>query len=232
MEEIKTIRKNLNLTQAAFAEKFKFSQRQVQAWEQGVNKCPEHVLNFFKLLESVKPRGGVDFSEKGRPTDDPNSFELQQTNDWYASVNMDAFEAALVSVFGADDVVRNYKSKKMPLRVSFYVKSRDMYIDLHDFAQHGGHWYDPERESDEARCRFWSAMSDIDDRFVEALCLWTGSDPVKRWYAGHNKLNYVVFWDFDGYDMALWLGMGCPSGQDWLREYSWIPDELNQVAKQ
>src|SRR5699024_4816151 len=40
------------------------------------------------------------------------------------------------------------------------------------------------------------------------------------------RLNYLVFWDADLKDVDLWVVCGCPDGQDWEREYSWIPERI------
>lgn len=41
----------------------------------------------------------------------------------------------------------------------------------------------------------------------------------------NTNINYVVFWDENLEDAKLWFAMGCPDGQDYIREYSWIPEK-------
>ena len=43
MAEIKELRTKLNMTQTEFAEHFHIKIDTLRMWEQGVNKCPQHV---------------------------------------------------------------------------------------------------------------------------------------------------------------------------------------------
>lgn len=50
---------------------------------------------------------------------------------------------------------------------------------------------------------------------------------MKRNQACENNLNYLVFWDNNLNDFKLWIEMGCPDGQDWEYEYSWLPNRVD-----
>ena len=65
--------------------------------------------------------------------------------------------------------------------------------------------------------------------YDNAISTWTQRDVEKRCLARIGNLNYVVFWDDKLSDAILWVGMDCPDGQDWQREYSWLP-ERNLMA--
>lgn len=122
--------------------------------------------------------------------------------------------AGLCEIFGYDDILCEYHSIAYPHDCDFYVKSRDLYIELHAEFFHGCHWYDANSESDVSMIQSWDAC-DID--------VWTCKDIIKREDARRGNLNYVVFWGEKGEDMDLWFAMGCPDGQDWRRVYSWLP---------
>ena len=62
-----------------------------------------------------------------------------------------------------------------------------------------------------------SILSEVNNR-------WLGIREQKRKTARENNLNYIVFWDEKLEDAELWFAMNCPDGQDWICEYSWLPE--------
>lgn len=128
----------------------------------------------------------------------------------------------LVDRFGDTDVVRQYASDAYPYACDFYIRSRDLYIELNGTWTHGGHWYRP--GSDGGAVAKWWEKAGENPYYVSAASTWTIADMAKRAAARMAGLNYVVFWGSSLDDVALWLAMGCPDGRDWEREYSWIPE--------
>lgn len=132
----------------------------------------------------------------------------------------------LVSVFGEHDVFAQYNvDSRYPFHCDFYIKSRDMFIELNAFWTHGNGWFDSESIVDNITLSDWmkGCETKASEFYKNAVQNWTISDVSKRNYARINHLNYVVFWDNQLDDARLWLAMGCPDGQDWLEEYSWLP---------
>lgn len=122
----------------------------------------------------------------------------------------------LRDVFGDDDVVSNYKSDAYPFHVDFYIPSRDLYIELNAHWSHGGHWYS---DCDAEIVANWMAGSKYHQNSAVTFSV---RDVRKRECARISKLNYVVFWESDLSDAKKWIDMGCPDGQDWIKEYSWL----------
>lgn len=138
----------------------------------------------------------------------------------------------LCDVFGASDVVRQHKSSVYDWACDFYIKSRDMYIELNADFSHGGHWFDADDPEDcavlaKAHMRI---VENPGSRYAAVPKAWCNYDVRKRSDAKAAELNYVVFWDDSLRDAALWFAMGCPDGRDWAVEYSWLPDrEIRNV---
>lgn len=126
---------------------------------------------------------------------------------------------ALVTAFGDGDVVRQYRCDEYPCACDFYIPSRQLFIELNAFWTHGGHWFNP--EVDQTTIDEWHGVGNT--YYENAIYTWEGLDVWKRDLARKAQLNYVVFWDSALTDAMLWFGMGCPDGQDWEREYSWLP---------
>ena len=137
----------------------------------------------------------------------------------------------LCDCFGDDDVITQYRSELYPYACDFYIRSRDMRIELNGDWSHGGHWYDSTCPDDIAQLAKWQTAN-TGEHFVKvngrtrydgAISVWTGLDVKKRNAAASNHLNYIVFWDVRLRDAAVWFALGCPDGQDWDCLYSWLP---------
>lgn len=130
----------------------------------------------------------------------------------------------LCEQFGKDDVVRQYCSDLYPFACDFYIKSRDMYIELNASWTHGGHWF---TAADTEMRNEWEAKHT--DYYDNAVSVWTDKDVIKRKTADENRLNYIVFWNNELKDAVIWFASGCPDGQDYVKEYSWLPDRMITV---
>lgn len=128
----------------------------------------------------------------------------------------------LASEFGSSDVIRQHYSSQYPFACDFYIKSRDMYIELNASWTHGHHWFCDDNENDLTLISEWN---NAPERYYRiAAHTWSHSDVQKRSIADKNHLNYVVFWRNDLYDAVLWFLSGCPDACDFTSEYSWLPE--------
>lgn len=142
------------------------------------------------------------------------------------SATEDILYDQLCDVFGKDDVIRQYKSCRYDWNCDFYVKSRDMFIELNASFFHNRHWFDDANFNDCAELSSFMAKAALDSNssYSGVVQTWSVYDVRKRQDARDANLNYIVFWDNDLRDAAVWFAMGCPDGQDWLHEYSWLPE--------
>lgn len=149
-------------------------------------------------------------------------YDTKRKNHSFHTSSVEAkLKLRLKTYFGDEDVICQFVSDVYPFACDFYIKSRHMYIELNATWTHGKHWYDECRVYDNDKLNSWLEKSDYYDNAIQT---WTDRDVKKRQVACQNKLNYVVFWYADLQDADLWFAMGCPDGQDWKREYSWLPE--------
>lgn len=145
------------------------------------------------------------------------------------TVNSSAVELELgrflVSIFGADDVQDQYRDSRYPFYCDFYIRSRDLFIELNGTWGHGGHWFDGDYAFDIERVELWRSRAEKRRSYASALSVWQERDVMKRRAAADAGLNYLVFWspDMSLDEARLWSAMGCPDARDWAREYSWLP---------
>ena len=166
-------------------------------------------INMSNRMSDVSVRQSLLNTRKQNQTDIISSSELD-------------FGKMLISIFGEDDVESQYfDENRYPFVCDFYIKSRDLFIELNAHWSHGGHWYDDNNVIDCELNQKWLNGSDYYKKCSET---WSIRDVKKRDCASRNNLNYVTLWDTNLQDAVLWIGMDCPDGTDWKCEYSWLPD--------
>ena len=130
-------------------------------------------------------------------------------------------EHYLKMCFGEDDVLTQYMSDEYPYMCDFYIKSRDMYIELNAIWSHGYHWFDDSNSDDMMVVAAWQSKHNA--YYDNSIQTWTVRDVEKRNTAKSNQLNYIVFWNADLLDFYVWLSLDCPDGHDYDEMYSWLP---------
>lgn len=143
-----------------------------------------------------------------------NSFNKSQPED-------DLY-GMLCDKFGEKDVERQFVSDLYPFHCDFYIRSRDLYIELNAYWAHNGHWFNPDDSADIGCVETWVRKREAGSvAYAAAIHTFTVSDVLKRHTARKNNLNYVVFWRRKPVDVQEWFALGCPDGRDWEIEYSW-----------
>lgn len=99
----------------------------------------------------------------------------------------------LLRQFGESDVYRQYSDgSRYPFNCDFYIKSRDLFIEVNNHPSHGGHPYDPNSEED--RKTLEELRSDGGSWARMIIDVWTVRDRLKFQTAQANKLNYLVIY--------------------------------------
>lgn len=128
----------------------------------------------------------------------------------------------LCGIFGAFDVEKQYVSDVYPFACDFYIKSRDLYIELNAHWTHGDMPFVDDNSDCQDVYQMWIEKSKSSDFYKNAVDVWTHRDVEKRHTAKQNNLNYLTFWDSDLRDFDLWEACGCPDGKDYDVKYSWM----------
>lgn len=130
----------------------------------------------------------------------------------------------LITIFGSNQVYRNYRDKRYPFHCDFYIKCLDLYIECNFIWTHNSHWFNKKDEDDINTLILWENKSKNSDYYKNAVNTWTIRDTNKRNTAKKNKLNYVVFWSYN--DFLDWVALKYPIGHDYIKEYTWKRREL------
>lgn len=174
-----------------------------------------------KIAATCRERYGVDNPTQSMEVLEKIYDTKRKNHTFHTSVSEEYLYGVLVSKFGESDVLRQYKSGSYPFACDFYIKSKDLYVELNATWTHGGHWFGG-REDDTDVLSAWNEKAIDSEYYQNAVRVWTERDVVKRSAARQNNLNYIVFWDYKLRDAELWFSLGCPDGQDWQKEYSWL----------
>lgn len=202
----------------------------------------EHVMQNPKIayksnkrrMEVMKERYGAGSSVQ-IPEIRNKIFEARVKNNTVnSSVPENVLYDLLIDKFGKEDIVRNaLVDSRYPFHVDFYIKSRDMFIELNGDAAHNDHWFDASNSRDTQIVRAWEenmlrieTQTGKKSRYRKYIETWTDRDVRKRNIAKTNKLNYLVFWDGSCKqhnkkqlprlsDVHEWFDAGCPDSYDW-----------------
>lgn len=158
--------------------------------------------------------------------------DTKMKNHTFATSKMeDQVYDVLVRHFGKDDIVQQYHNDDTyPFDCDFYIKSRDLYLEINTMPFHDDHWFDINSTRDRNKAlKLRQSLSKWDNGWYKT---WTQNDVCRRECAHKHNLNYVVLWDKDldnPFDLEMWADLGFPDGRDWDHEYSWFPD-LSQIS--
>lgn len=116
---------------------------------------------------------------------------------WFGSMAEETVFSCLVSKFGRKDVFFQYGlhpyDKRYPYPCDFYIKSLDLFIELHVHYSHGRHWFDENNPDDVLRLKNLSYS--CSNKVRKSIDTWTVTDIKKRNKAKESGIRYLVFWD-------------------------------------
>lgn len=168
------------------------------AWNKGLTKETDG-----RMKKASENHIGVTAWNKGltAQTDErvKNYIEARRKNNtWNTSQPEEDMYKFLVSVFGVDSVIRQYRDKiRYPFNCDFYIKSLDLFIELNLHWTHGGRPFDPGDDSCISLLREWERCSGYSIYYKQAITTWTIRDVKKRDMAHKNDLNYIEIYSKD-----------------------------------
>lgn len=107
----------------------------------------------------------------------------------------DEYKIYLEEKYGQDDVIPQYTDARYPFRCDFYIKSKDLFIELNFHWSHGGHLFDKDNPDDLKMLERWKEKSAASEFYKNAITTWTLRDVKKHEVAKKNNLNYIVYYN-------------------------------------
>ena len=100
----------------------------------------------------------------------------------------------LCNIYGESDIIRQYSDERYPFACDFYIKSKDMFIELNLTWTHGGKLFDKDNQADINKLALWEEKAKTSRYYKQAVYTWTNLDVRKMNIALENKLNYKVYY--------------------------------------
>ena len=134
---------------------------------------------------------------------------MKKNNSFNTSKPEEKLYVLLCNIFGEDDIIRQYKEERYPYFCDFYVKSKDLFIELNGNWTHGPHAFDENNVDDVKLLENWKSKSSGKDYYSNAIYVWTELDVNKFNIAKKNNLNYIAIYDYTDMckienEMRLW----------------------------
>lgn len=105
-------------------------------------------------------------------------------------------QSYLESIFKKDDVFYNYRDRqRYPFSCDFYIKSVDVFIEIHGYWMHGAHPFDKNNKEDLDLVEKWKSKNK--KIFNQAIYTWTDLDVRKRNIAAQNNLKWISIYSND-----------------------------------
>ena len=108
----------------------------------------------------------------------------------------------LIKTYGCEDVMRQYSDPRYHYQCDFYIKSKDLFIELNAHWTHGGRPFDPNDESCQRQLKEWEEKAKTSKFYQQAIDVWTRRDVEKRETAIKNNIPYNAIY-VKNYSLAL-----------------------------
>lgn len=101
----------------------------------------------------------------------------------------------LLTLFDKSDIQFNIiVDERYPFHVDFYIKSKDLFIEINAFWTHGKHKFDSNNIDDLKLLEQWKQKAINSKQYLAAIKIWTEIDPLKIETSINNHLNYLPIW--------------------------------------
>lgn len=170
--------------------------------------CSKEIINKIKQT-NIKKYG----TEWYFNTDDYKELRKNHQNEWtekaidsavrngtrYSSKPEKKMFELLCSIFGKNNVIRQYKTKEYPFLCDFYLVKQNIYIEYNGTYFHSDSLYDEVRDK-EKYLKLLEKCNDGKPTYKRMLDVWSVKDKKKYEVAKRNNLNFIIiykYWDND-----------------------------------
>ena len=113
----------------------------------------------------------------------------------------------LLSILDKEDIEKQFfDSDRYPFKCDFYIKSLDLFIEVHGCWTHGDRPFNKTNEECVNQLNSWKIKAENSDYYRNAIYTWTVLDVRKRNIAKENQLNYIEIFDVDKFVKSGKLG--------------------------
>ena len=167
-----------------------------------MNTCMERygVTNTFLLdvckersLNTIQEKYGVEYAFCNKNIQ-KRALEASLQSSSSKSKAEDAIYEELCSIYGKENIIRQYQSDVYPFHCDFYIQSEDLYIEYQGSWTHGSRPYIEEDTACVQQLQLWKEKAVNSEYYKDAIETWTYRDVIKRETAHKYNLNYIELW--------------------------------------
>ena len=171
----------------------------VKTWNTGLtketdnrdkNSAEKQSTTNTKHCEKIKQENPEYFTQWRKQV----SLSMIKNNSYCKSSTDDKLYEELVQTFGEQDIIRQYSDERYPFDCDFYIKSKDLFIELNAHWTHGGKFFDENDEECICKLNEWKEKAKTSKFYKNAIYVWTDLDVRKKNIANKNNLNYEVIY--------------------------------------
>ena len=156
-----------------------------KAWNKGLTKeTDERIMRIYQ--NSIKPEHQLKRYETMKRN---KTLGIHQDT----KCELDILEK-LKQRYSKEDIFHPYFDDRYPFRCDFYIKSEDLFIEVHGNWTHNNHPFDPTNEDDIKQLNEWKEKAKKSKYYGNAIYTWTNLDVRKVQIAKQNNLNYKVIY--------------------------------------
>ena len=115
----------------------------------------------------------------------------KRNNSFNTSKPEEEYYSELLKIYTPDDIVRQYRDKRYPFNCDFYIKSKDLFIELQYSWCHNVKPFDDNDLNCVTELNSWIEKSKTSDYYKYAIYIWTDLDVRKLKTARESKLNFM-----------------------------------------
>lgn len=127
----------------------------------------------------------------------------KQNHSFNTSSYEDVFYSKLLLIFDSEDIIRQYYDDRYPFNCDFYIKSKDLFIELNLNWTHGEIPFDSSNAECQLKLSTWKQKSITSQFYLNAIDTWTVRDVNKLNILKANNLNYLIAYNQEDMDKIL-----------------------------
>ena len=150
-----------------------------------------------KIKQTCKEKYGVENPSQSQEIKDKKYATQKANNSFKFSKPEIILYKSLCEKFGHENVLKQYKEARYPFYCDFYIKSKDLFIELNMFFSHGTHAFSENNPEDLKILNTWKEKAKVSPMYLDAIDVWTRRDPLKLKTAKENNLNYITLYTWE-----------------------------------
>lgn len=174
---------------------------------ENIEKRKQTCLNkygFTTYTQTQEYRDFLKMPEIQKQKQEKEYLTKKKNNSFNKSDIEDKIYNDLISIFN-NNVIRHYKSDEYSYSCDFYIKSLNLYIEYNGFWTHNDHVFDENNDEDIKILHSWLEKAKTSNFYKNAIYTWTQLDVKKYNLAKQNKLNYLIFYNYN--EFINWLNI-------------------------